>query len=146
MPGKTYGGMKGGSGVSLTIVYDKSPALAAHLEPLANTIVTKTVFDLEAFMKNEISQPGHGRMYGGHRASAPGDPPATWLGDLLNGIRGEMVDRLHGFVAVHSEHGDELEYGTIHMKPRPYFHPAIEAVRPAYEQALKHLFSLQGLH
>ena len=139
--GKRFGSKgKGGGMVQLTIVVDNSNHIADSLEEQASQVVTKTVYDLEAVVKNSISQPGRGRVYGGHVASAPGDPPATWIGDLLNGIKAEMVDPLHGYVESTAEHGPHLEYGTVNMAARPYMTPAVMQVEPPFHQALRSLF------
>jgi HK97 gp10 family phage protein len=134
------GKRSGGDNLSIIVTVDNSGEIARRLDYMASTVVTKTVFDLEAHAKNLVSQPGRGRIYGSHQASAPGDPPATDLGDLVGSIRGEMTDDHHGFVEVTSDHATPLEFGTVNMAPRPFMTPAIEQVRPSFEAAIRRVF------
>ena len=131
-----------GGSISLVVVADNTKAISDALEGRAHDIVTKTVFDLEAQIKNELSKPGGGIVYGGHRASSPGEPPATDLGDLVGSVKGEMIDDLHGFVEVGMEYGIYLEYGTGSIAPRPFFAPSVEVVLPSYNEAMRRLFNV----
>jgi len=78
-----------------------------------------------------------GRVYGNHQASAPGQPPASDLGRLVQSCRvvhepGSLV----ATVGVGTNYARMLELGTIHMSPRPAFLPAYTNVRPAMEAAI----------
>jgi hypothetical protein len=72
--------------------------------------------------REELSQPGSGRVYGSHQASAPGQPPAPDTGALLRSVR---VRRLgNGYPGVvwggpTAPYARWLEYGTRTMRPRP---------------------------
>ena len=71
-----------------------------------------------------------GRVYrrGGveHQASAPGEPPASDTGQLVNSI-GTVYDTttLTGRVVAKSKHAPPLEFGTKNMEPRPFLRPAL---------------------
>lgn len=70
-----------------------------------------------------------GRMYGKHRASAPGEAPASDTGYLVNSIRTRYdVVALTGTVVVGAEYGRFLEFGTQNMEPRPFLRPALDTV------------------
>lgn len=76
------------------------------------------------------SPPKTGRIYRRrgveHQASAPGQAPATDTGRLVNSIvtRYEPSE-LTGIVGVTAAYGDDLEFGTQKMEPRPYARPAV---------------------
>lgn len=63
-----------------------------------------------------------------HRASAPGEAPATDTGKLLSSIVGD-AQGLKAWVEARSVYAPWLEYGTRHMQARPFMLPAIEANR-----------------
>lgn len=77
-----------------------------------------------------VQQPGTGRRYGAHVASAPGHPPATDTGRLANDIRSELLLDSEGLVEVIGvtvDYGDDLELGTRDIEPRPFLRPALQA-------------------
>ena len=76
------------------------------------------------------NSPASGRKYGGHRASAPGEPPATDTGGLLNNwprpkknftAFGAEVEGGPG-----QEYASHLELGTIKMDARPFMRPGLD--------------------
>lgn len=70
-----------------------------------------------------MSTPKSGRMYGSHQASAPGEPPAHWRGELIKGYRTKVQTRKDGVKAIGtnvSQHIKKLEQGTRKMRPRPH--------------------------
>lgn len=79
-------------------------------------------------IKAEISKPGQGREYKRgsrtHRASAPGQAPASDTGRLLGatlpmGIRYE-ADRVVTGVVANTDYAENLEAGTDKMEARPF--------------------------
>lgn len=74
-----------------------------------------------------LETPKTGRMYGDHRASAPGEPPASDTGTHVRNIRTDFsdLDRLTGRAVASAEHSAHLEYGTESMEPRPHMRPAL---------------------
>lgn len=81
-----------------------------------------------------LSGPKTGRDYRRrsvlHKASAPGEPPASDTGTLVNSIATEYDQAaLTGQVVVRAPYGPYLEFGTQKMEPRPFLRPAVANVR-----------------
>lgn len=75
-----------------------------------------------------LHQSGTGRQYGRHRASAPGQPPATDTGRLAASIREELRRDAQGLVEVigtNVSYAAYLERGTRNIAPRPFLRPAL---------------------
>ncbi len=73
-----------------------------------------------------LRSPHTGKMYGKHQASAPGEPPASNKGNLVNMITTRYDTRqLTGTVIDGSEYGPMLEFGTQTIEPRPHMRPAL---------------------
>lgn len=80
----------------------------------------------EARVKVILSQPGSGRIYGKHRASAPGEPPAPDTGQLRAATQADTQVRefgsdLVGRIVANKEYALPLAKGTERMAARPYF-------------------------
>ena len=107
------------------------------------------------WLQNEIvtsmEAPGTGKLYrrypGGpfYRASAPGRAPARRMGLLANsiafkynGLSGRlMAGGPSGVVFSSSEYAPHLEYGTVHMAPRPFMRPAAKKAQRILEAAMR---------
>ena len=82
-----------------------------------------------------LSTPGKGRVYTwkekgrkiSHTASAPGDGPAVDLGTLRQSISVQEISPGYRRVGTSILYAPYLEYGTRHIKPRPFMRPALEA-------------------
>jgi len=73
--------------------------------------------------------PATGRVYHGHRASAPGEPPAVDTGALIGSIEMDVKETPTGGESVVGSRLAKpiwrfLEFGTAHMLPRPSARPA----------------------
>lgn len=105
--------------------------------------VRTTATGLERIMKRSItSEPKHGILYdrpGGkpHRASAPGEPPASDTGTLVNSIQTRHVAELESQVVVGAEYGAELEYGRVRVAPRPFVRPAARKIAEPFARACR---------
>ena len=105
--------------------------------------VRTTAFGLEKIMKRSItSEPKHGRLYirpgrKPHRASAPGEPPASDTGTLVNSIQVRHVRDLESWVIVGAEYAHELEFGRARVAARPFVRPAARKIREPFERACK---------
>jgi hypothetical protein len=71
-----------------------------------------------------------------HRASAPGESPASDSGHLANSIRTRPPkpggNRIKAEVVVGAIYGRRLEEGGGRIAARPYLAPAVEEVRPQF--------------
>jgi len=79
-----------------------------------------------------------GRVYGKHRASAPGEPFASDTGEALRQITTEYADSgLTGYVNSAVEYGAALEFGTEKMEARPYMRPALQNKKAEIEAIVR---------
>ncbi len=128
--------------------------------------------ELTSLMKQTLSTPGRGRLYRGkrapggrdyqgrfvskevaaqgHRASAPGDPPAPDTGQYRNSWSYATGP---GYVEIGTpqERGPALEFGSSTIEPRPHVRPTVagyakvlpvriaEAITPAQKAAIAKL-------
>lgn len=88
-----------------------------------------------------LDTPKTGRIYRRrsveHQASAPGEPPASDTGRLVNSIRTEYdAAALQGTVIASTEYAAALEYGTRRMAARPYMRPALANKRGEVESLI----------
>ena len=77
-----------------------------------------------------------------HQASAPGEPPASDTGNLVQNITIEVDARnLKATITSNAEYADALEFGTSKMEPRPYMRVGLEnkadEVRAAVEDEIR---------
>lgn len=115
-------------------------ALAAEV----GKAVVGTALELQGDVKKRISRgPASGRVYRKsnptrtHQASAPGEAPATDTGRLVNSIFFEVNGQLSATVGSRLVYALWLEYGTSKMAARPYFRPAVEAMRAKFQKRLE---------
>lgn len=72
-----------------------------------------------------------------HQASAPGEPPASDTGTLLNSRRIDLMDeRLAARMLITARHAAPLEFGTRDMEPRPHAIRALEETSAAGREAV----------
>jgi len=88
-------------------------------------------FVLETAVKVSMSAASHsGRIYGKHKASAPGETPAVDTGVLVNSINTELVSssdsEAWAQVGTGVEYAEWLEFGTSKMAARPFMRPAYD--------------------
>jgi HK97 gp10 family phage protein len=105
-----------GNAVTWKVIYNHLPQIAKGMENRAAQIVAKTALDIEA----------------GAKVRAPVD-----TGTLRASIQARRISPTHWIVTVGVDYGIYLEYGTRFMGARPYFGPAIRAVRSSFNQAMK---------
>jgi len=107
-------------------VTTKSPDVAAA----ADAAMDSALHDMEREILVSLVSPKHGRAYqradGVHHASAPGEPPASDSGELMDSIKVERFGAV-GYVTANTEYADYLEHGTHNMLPRPFMGPAWRA-------------------
>lgn len=108
--------------VRVEVKQNDFPRLAKLLPQLAAQAVTKAAADLMAFA----------------RMNAP-----VLTGHLMNSITVQPVSALAAIVSVGALYGLFVEFGTRRMAAQPFFMPAVELVRPQFEQAIAN--ALKGL-
>lgn len=105
--------------------------------------VLDTAAELEGAIKLRVQQgPKTGKLYKRrsvvHQASAPGESPASDTGDLMRSIYHEQIAPLTATVGSRLAYALYLEYGTRRgLEQRPFFRPAVEAIRPKFYKALE---------
>ena len=99
---------------------------------LLKQAVFKGVADVEKDAKTSIQRGGKsGFVYQRynprrtHKASAPGQPPASDTGNLVSQIM-SVADGKNTLVESRAEYSKFLEFGTSKMLPRPFLFPASE--------------------
>lgn len=86
-------------------------------------------------------------LYRTHRASAPGDPPATDLGRLKNSVGyvvGRDLDGWHVDIYATALYAPYLEFGTSRMKPRPVFRPVATWISQKIPNEAKRVLATGG--
>jgi phage gpG-like protein len=76
-----------------------------------------------------------------HRASAPGEAPATDWGDLVNSTYLTKVDDYTAAIGSRLAYAFYLEFGTLRMEPRPSWVPAAEKNAPRLEKRLARIIA-----
>lgn len=101
--------------ITVSIVSDRLPGLAAALPQRARQLVQRAVADVETQAK----------------ARCPVD-----TGALRASIQGRLTGDTSGEVAVGQEYGVYVEYGTATAPAQPFLRPAAEAVAPGFAAAV----------
>lgn len=122
------------------LTYNVTGRIGPEVRKILSAVVRATAFNIEAAAKASMTEAKHGVEYrrGGktHVASAPGEAPAVDIGALMASVQArEDTDDLHWEVRVGAEYGVHLEFGTVHIAPRPFMAPAAEGQRDAFERA-----------
>jgi len=106
------------SGISVTILSNRLPAIAAKMPGAARALVQKGVADVEGQAKQRA---------------------AVDTGAMRNSIGGRMTGDTSREVSVGQDYGVHLEYGTVNMPAQPFMNPAVDAVRPGFEAGARKL-------
>lgn len=120
-----------------------NPAYQAALDRLekkADKVVMGQAMKFHGMVTDNLSQPGRGRVYGKHQASAPGDPPAVDTGLLRQSVQFARLAPLTwgvGLVALPypggsastAEVGKMLEDGNRKVAPRPFVRSALQVFK-----------------
>lgn len=76
-----------------------------------------------------------------HRASAPGEAPATDTGALVSSTYFTKVDSFTAAIGSRLEYAFYLEFGTLRMAARPSWVPAAEKNAPRLEKRLRRVIA-----
>jgi HK97 gp10 family phage protein len=88
--------------------------------------------------------PKTGREYGKHRASSPGEPPASDTGNLARSVTvSDLTGEGEAVISVRAPYAAALEFGTDDGKilERPFLRPAVERHKDELIEALKEAIS-----
>jgi hypothetical protein len=100
-------------------------------------VATAAVFG-HADMVRTLSTPGAGRVYGTHRASKPGDPPAPDTGQYRASWHPKLDgDGLGGDILTNDKRASWLEHGTARMAPRPHAGPVAERLKTEFPRIIE---------
>lgn len=83
-----------------------------------------------------------------HRASAPGQAPASDSGGLVNSVRAKKISENRAKVTVGKKYGAALDNGTVKagrsrrvkIKARPFFRVTVEKFRPRFKVKISEVF------
>lgn len=127
---------------------DLDPALDRYDERIRR-VVLKWLNAVGLLVVNKAKQsilkgPASGTIYRkynprrDHRASAPGEAPASDTGTLARSVNLEVRERLHEVdVGTDVKHGKHLELGTRLMSARPWLLPALHKMKNKFVPLLK---------
>jgi HK97 gp10 family phage protein len=110
--------------------------LGDQMEQAAEEGVFLTAQEVRTYAIKSIQEQSPGavvsrsRQGGGtypHVAAAEGEAPNTDTGRLVSSIAAEKVGDAEYEVGTGLDYGDYLEMGTVHMRPRPWLIPALNA-------------------
>jgi hypothetical protein len=76
-----------------------------------------------------------------HRASAPGEAPATDTGALVSSTYLSRIDDTTQAIGSRLDYAFFLEFGTLRMEPRPSWVPAAERAAPRLEKRLRRIIA-----
>lgn len=124
--------------IVLTIVTSTNEwsRIANGLEPKVTTLVEETLEHIQQHVETAMELPKSGNVYGSHIASQPGEPPAIDSGDLIGSVEIAMESPTVGSITYTSDHAEAMEFGTVHVAPRPFLTPGIETERPVFNRAI----------
>jgi len=137
--------------MTVTLRLEGSKELQAALQRATGEVreavskaVIGTALELQGDIKQSIARgPASGRTYEKysprrtHTASAPGQPPMTDTGRLVNSIEFDRIGDLTATVGSKLVYAPWLEYGTSRMAARPFFRPAVEEIGPKFMARLE---------
>lgn len=130
---------------NLKNISTKGKELIAHA-------VFKSVADVEKEAKTSIQRGAASgvvyRRYNprrDHKASSPGQPPASDTGFLVNNIKRKIdSDKMGGEIASRAFYSKFLEFGTSKMLPRPFMFPALEKHRAKIIKRISQAIKVAG--
>ena len=119
-------------------------AIGDNAEEVTLQVVTDLVADTHALAVAGIEGgPKSGRVYRrgnvSHRASAPGQYPASDTGRLASSVKMVLPSpgKIEGQVGTNVTHGKYLEFGTSKMAARPWLLPSFKKAKIGVEAELR---------
>lgn len=127
---------------NIKAVQDAIRLYGAKAERNISRVIEATALTINRDVKDLIDRGAKsGRLYRRrnieHRASAPGQAPATDTGFLLSSIYYERNTPLSATVGSRLAYAYYLEFGTVRIAPRPAWLPATEKNREKFNRLLE---------
>lgn len=123
--------------LSYTIFSQLADKLAKEIDEVCETTAWRVVTAAKISIMNP---PKSGRVYQrgkrAHQASAPGEAPATDVGNLVNSVMLYKTATADWLINWNAEYAAALEYGTPRILPRPFLRPAVEGQRWRFYAAI----------
>lgn len=123
----------------VTLTANRFPEIVARLPRAAREATAETALEIETHAKQSMAQEKSGRMYGSHRASAPGEAPAIDTGHLASSIQTAPEGRAAYVVYTNAEYAARLEFGGARIAPRPFLGPAASAAAAGFRERMADL-------
>lgn len=108
--------------VHVRVVFNDFDKIGRKLHARAEELVAKAAHDIEAHTKEGIL--AHGLVD---------------TGALLNSVQARQLGPMRWVVEVGQSYGIYHEFGTRYLPARPFLHPAVEQVAPAFLAGLRQL-------
>jgi phage gpG-like protein len=115
---------------------DRTPELFQKLQAGIERFVVKGSAHLQGELRASMAAPKHGRLYGRHRASAPGESPAVDSGNLITSIAIVSENSLEAKIGTPVEYAAYLEHGTSRMAARPLWERTARKSLPTLDAIL----------
>ena len=117
-------------------IEDHTPELMQKLTSQLGDFVITGARYIEGQVKAAMLTAKHGRRYGTHTASAPGEAPADDTGNLVSSI--DVLERssLEAVIGTPVEYSRYLEEGTSRMAARPMWDKTARDSVPTLEKLL----------
>jgi len=127
------------------MVFNDFGRVAADVREKLDRVVEEKAREVLITAKVAIqTSPATGEMYGQHQASAPGEPPATDTGNLVNSGRVAAPHFLTRHVVFGSEYAAPLEFGTVKMAARPFLQPSVNDKKDEFVKAVAEVVRKEG--
>ena len=128
------------------VVYDLLPEIAAKLDEVLDKAVRKAAFDIQAHAQANITANESVRTgFLKNSVYVTTDEKSTY-GEVQEPQEGqellpevEQPKKHSAVVAVGANYGVFIEFGTVHMGPKPYLAPAVALVEPQFLAAMAKL-------
>lgn len=126
--------------ISVRITRDDTPELMQKLDAALGRFVVKGIGYLDGEVKSAMAEPKTGKSYkrgksGIHRASAPGESPASDSGNLIGSIQQIYPSTLEGLLGTNVEYAIWLE--DLTGLNRPLWQKERDEGLPTLERMLK---------
>ncbi len=130
-------------GISVRTVFNNLHLVVPAVNKAAGISAHKIAVEVREDIHDAMEAPKHGNTYliGGkiHQASAPGEAPAVFSGDLIASVKEEQVNATTWDVPAEGKDGQQMwEYGMNGpASARPFLRPAADKARAKYGNAVK---------